>query len=191
MKSVKGTETEKNLLAAFAGESQARNRYTFFAEKANEEGYIQIANIFHETAYNEKVHAQRYFSFLEGGDVEITAGYPAGVVGSTLDNLKAGAAGEHFEHTKLYPEMGDIAAKEGFPEVAACYRNIAAVEVWHEKRYNKLIENVSKGFVFKRDGKVFWKCLNCGRVIEASEPPKKCPTCLFPQAWFQIYDDAF
>lgn len=191
MKSVKGTETEKNLLAAFAGESQARNRYTFFAEEAEEEGYIQIANIFRETAYNEKVHAQRYFSFLEGGDVEITAGYPAGVVGSTLDNLKAGAVGENTEHTKIYPEMAEIAEKEGLPEVAACYRNIAAVEVWHEKRYNKLIENVSKGFVFKRDGKVFWKCINCGRVIEASEPPKKCPTCLLPQAWFQIYDEAF
>jgi rubrerythrin len=191
MKSVKGTGTEKNLLAAFAGESQARNRYTLFAEKAEEEGYMQIARLFRETADNEKVHAQRYFSFLEGGDVEITATYPAGIVGSTLDNLKAGAAGENLEHTSLYPQMGETAQKEGFPEIAALYRNIAAVEAFHEKRYNKLISNVEKGIVFKRDGKVFWKCINCGRVVETTEPPKKCPTCLYPQSWFQIYDEAY
>jgi rubrerythrin len=191
MKSIKGTETEKNLLAAFAGESQARNRYTLFAEKAEEEGYIQIARLFLETADNEKVHAQRYFSFLEGGDLEITAAYPAGVVGSTLDNLKSGAAGENMEHTSIYPQMGEVAQKEGFPEIAALYRNIAAVEDFHERRYNKLISNMEKGIVFKRDGKVFWKCINCGRVIEASEPPKKCPTCLYPQSWFQIYDEAY
>jgi rubrerythrin len=191
LKSVKGSETEKNLLAAFAGESQARNRYTFFSKKAKEEGYEQIAAIFIETADNEREHAKRYFSFLEGGDVEITAAYPAGVVGSTLDNLKAGAAGEKMEHTSIYPDMADVADKEGYPEVAALFRNVAAAEEYHERRYNKLIENIQGGTVFKKPKKVLWKCINCGRVIESEEAPIKCPTCLHPQSYFQIYDEAY
>ncbi len=187
MKKLKGSKTEKNLLAAFAGESQARNRYTFFASKAKEEGYVQIANIFLETAENEKEHAKRFFSFLEGGDVEITAGYPAGIIGTTPGNLKAGAAGERFEHTKLYPEFGDIAEQEGFKEVASLFRRVAEVEVWHERRYLKLIKNIEEGRVFKREKSVLWKCSNCGRVHEGTEPPKKCPTCLHPQAYFELY----
>jgi rubrerythrin len=191
VKSVKGTQTEKNLLAAFAGESQARNRYTFFASKAKEEGYVQIANIFLETADNEREHAKRYFSFLEGGEAEITAGYPSCIVGSTLENLQAGAAGENFEHTSLYPGFGDVAEKEGFPQAAGLFRNVAAVEVWHEKRYQKLIQNIKEGKVFKKDKPVFWKCINCGRVHEGTEPPKKCPTCLHPQSYFMLYDEAY
>jgi rubrerythrin len=189
LKSVKGTKTEHNLLAAFAGESQARNRYTFAAEKAEEEGYVHIARIFMETAENEREHAKRFFSFLEGGDAEIQAGYPAGIVGSTLDNLKAGAAGENLEHTTLYPGFGDVAEQEGFSQVAGLFRNVAAVEVWHEKRYNTLIDNISKGLVFKRGDTVRWKCINCGRIHEGPEPPKQCPTCLKPRGWFMIYDE--
>ena len=191
MKSIKGSRSEKNLLAAFAGESQARNRYTMFAARAREEGYEQIANIFIETAENELAHAKRFFSFLEGGEVEITAGYPAGVVGTTLDNLSAGAAGENAEHTSIYPGFADVAEEEGFPQVAAIFRQVAEVEIWHEKRYNRLIENVKGKSVFKKKGPVLWKCINCGRVIEGTEPPKKCPTCLYPQAHFEIYSDNY
>jgi len=147
LKSVKGTQTEKNLLASFAGESQARNRYTFFASRARDEGYIQIANIFIETAENEKEHAKRFFSFLEGGETEIIAGYPAGIVGSTLDNLKAGAAGENVEHTSIYPGFADVAEKEGFPQIASLFMSVAEVEVWHENRYQKLIKNLEDGKV--------------------------------------------
>jgi rubrerythrin len=194
VKSVKGTQTEKNLLAAFAGESQARNRYTFSAEKAREEGYEQIAAIFIETAENEREHAKRYFSFLEGGEAEIKAGYPAGRIGvamNTLENLKAGAAGENFEHTSLYPGFADVAEKEGFPEAASVFRRVAEVEVWHEKRYNALIKNMQEGQVFKKDAVVKWKCMNCGRVHEGKEPPKKCPTCQKPQSYFEVYCENF
>ena len=187
MKSIKGTRTEKNLLAAFAGESQARNRYTLFAERAKEEGYEQIAALFLETADNEREHAKRYFSFLEGGDVEIQASYPAGTVGSTLKNLRAGAAGENIEHTEIYPGFADIADEEGFAEIARAFRRIAEVEVWHEKRYNGLAKNVKEKSVFKRPEKVLWKCMVCGRVHEGLAPPNKCPTCLNPSSYFELY----
>ncbi len=187
MKRVKGTLTEKNLLAAFAGESQARNRYTFFAKKAKEEGYEQISALFLETADNERVHADRYFSYLEGGDVEIQAAYPAGIVGSTLDNLKAAAAGENLEHTSLYPGFADVADEEGFAEIARVFRRIAEVEVWHEKRYNKLAKNINEKLVFKKPQKVFWKCRECGRIHEGPEPPKKCPTCQKPTSYFELF----
>lgn len=191
MKSVKGTRTEKNLLAAFAGESQARNRYTFFAEKAKQEGYEQIAAFFLETADNERVHADRYFSYLEGGELEIQAGYPAGVVGSTLDNLKAAAAGENAEHTSIYPGFADIADEERFAEIARVFRRIAEVEVWHEKRYNKLAKNIEEKLVFKRPQKVYWKCRECGRVHEGVEPPKKCPTCQKPSSYFELFAENY
>ena len=183
----KGSKTEHNLLASFAGESQARNRYTFFASKARKEGYEQIAAIFQETADNEKEHAELYFKHLKGGDVEISATYPAGVIGSTLDNLKAAAAGEHLETTVLYPEAGDIAEKEGFKDVANTFRQIAKVEAYHERRYNKLIESVSNGTVFKKDGKVYWKCRNCGHVMEATEAPPSCPVCDHEQRYFELW----
>lgn len=184
---LKGSKTEKNLLASFAGESQARNRYTFFASQARKDGYEQIADIFEETAGNEKEHAELYFKHLQGGDVEITAVYPAGVIGSTLANLKAAAAGEHLETTKLYPEAGDVAEKEGFNNVADTFRQIAQVEAYHERRYNKLIENVAGGTVFKKDGKVYWKCRNCGHVLEASEAPALCPVCDHEQKYFELW----
>jgi len=191
LKSVKGSQTEKNLLAAFAGESQARNRYTFAASKAREEGYEQIAAIFLETAENELAHAKRYFQYLEGGEATISAGYPAGfpndLVGTTLENLKHAAAGENMEHTSIYPGFAEVAEQEGFKEIAGVFKRVAEVEVWHEKRYNKLIESVSKGMVFKREKPVLWKCRNCGRVHEGPEPPKKCPTCQHPQPFFELY----
>ena len=186
MASVKGTQTEKNLLAAFAGESQARTRYTFFSSVAKKEGYEQISAIFMETAENEKEHAKRFFSYLEGGMVEIQAAYPAGITGNTLQNLKAAAAGENEEHTKLYPSAADTAEKEGFKEIATLFRNIAKVEVEHEKRYLKLAENIEKNQVFKRPTVVRWKCRNCGYVHEGTEPPEKCPSCLHPKAYFEI-----
>ena len=191
MKSIKGTRTEKNLLAAFAGESQARNRYTLFAERAKEEGYEQIAAFFLETADNEREHAKRYFSFLEGGDVEIQASYPAGIVGSTLENLRAGAAGENIEHTEIYPGFADIADEEGFAEIARAFRRIAEVEVWHEKRYNILAKNVEQKSVFKRPEKALWKCRVCGRVHEGLAPPNKCPTCLNPSSYFELYAENY
>jgi rubrerythrin len=188
---VKGTRTEKNLLAAFAGESQARTRYYLFAERAREEGYEQIAGIFMETAENEREHAKRYFSCLEGGDVEIQAAYPAGRVGSTAENLKAAAAGENLEYTSLYPGFGKTAIEEGFQAVGNLFNRVAEVEVWHEKRYLKLLENLEKGVVFKKNTPVLWKCINCGRVHEGLEAPAKCPTCLKPRAWFMLYDESF
>lgn len=187
MKSIKGSRTEKNLLAAFAGESQARNRYTLFAKKAKEEGYEQIAALFLETADNEREHAKRYFSLLEGGDVEIQASYPAGIVGSTLENLKAAAAGENIEHTSIYPGFADIADEEGYPEASRVFRRVAEVEVWHEKRYIKLAKNIEEKSVFKKPEKVLWKCRECGRVHEGPEPPKKCPTCQHPMSYFELY----
>ncbi len=191
MASVKGTQTEKNLLKAFAGESQARTRYTFFASVAKKEGYEQIAQIFMETAENEKEHAKRFFSYLEGGMVEIEAAYPAGVIGNSLDNLKAAAAGENEEHTKLYPMFADVADQEGFKDIATLFRMVAKVEVEHEKRYLKLAQNIEKGEVFKKSSTVKWKCLNCGYVHEGPEAPEKCPSCLHPKAYFAIKEENY
>lgn len=186
MPSLKGTQTEKNLLASFAGESQARTRYTYFASVAKKEGYEQISAIFTETADNEKEHAKRFFKFLEGGEVEITAVYPAGKIGTTLENLKAAAAGENEEHTVLYPKAAEIAEKEGFKDVAACFRYIAKVEVEHELRYRKLVANIEKHEVFKKSTTARWKCRNCGYVHEGHEAPEKCPACIHPKAHFEI-----
>lgn len=186
MKKLKGTQTEKNLLASFAGESQARNRYTFFASQAKKEGYEQIAAIFVETADNEKEHAKRFFKFLEGGDVEIVAAFPAGKIGTTKENLLAAAAGENEEHTKLYPGFAAVAEQEGFPEVAETYTRISSVEKHHEQRYRALAGNIEKERVFKRDGKVQWKCRNCGYVHEGPEALKVCPACLHPQSYQEI-----
>jgi len=186
MKSVKGTKTEKNLLTAFAGESQARNRYTYFASQAKKEGYEQIAAIFIETADNEKEHAKRLFKFLEGGEVEIRASYPAGTIGDTKENLRGAAAGENYEYTKMYPEFARIAEEEGFSEIAAVFRAIAVAEKQHEKRYLSLLENIEKDRVFKREKVVRWKCRNCGYVYEGTEPPEKCPACAHPGAYFEL-----
>jgi rubrerythrin len=182
---LKGSKTEKNLLAAFAGESQARNRYTYFASAAKKEGFEQIAALFLETADNEKEHAKRFFKFLEGGMAEFTATFPAGRIGTTAENLKAAAEGEHEEWTKLYPGSSDVADQEGFREVAAAFRAIARVEVQHEKRYRKLLENVETGMVFKKDKPVVWKCRNCGHFHEGTEAPEICPACLHPKAYFE------
>lgn len=185
-KSVKGTQTEKHLLMSFAGESQARMRYTYFAEKAKEEGYEQIAAIFMETAEQEREHAKRMFKWLEGGMLEINACYPAGMIGTTAENLKAAAEGEHEEWSLDYPKFADVAAEEGFPAIAAMYRAIAIAEKAHEDRYLALLKNVEEYTVFKKDGKVYWQCRNCGYVIEAEEAPKACPACLFPQSYFEV-----
>ncbi|MCX5782423.1 MAG: rubrerythrin family protein [Elusimicrobia bacterium] len=187
MKSIKGTKTEKNLLASFAGESQARNRYTYFASQAKKEGYEQISWIFSDTAENEKEHAKRFFKFLEGGDLEIQATYPAGKIGNTLENLKAAAAGENLEHTKLYPEAAKIAEEEGFDEVADCFNNISIAERGHEKRYLILAENISRNKTFKKDSSVKWRCRNCGYIHEGKEAPEECPACLHPRAYYEIH----
>jgi rubrerythrin len=184
--SIAGTKTEQNLLKSFAGESQARNRYEFFAKEAKKEGYEQISAIFQETANQEKEHAKRFFKFLEGRMLEITATYPAGKIGTTAENLKAAAAGENEEWTELYPEFAKIAKEEGFNEIAAAFTFIAKVEAEHEKRYLKLLKNIEDGTVFKKDGKVFWKCRNCGYVHEGDTPPEKCPACLHPKAYFEL-----
>lgn len=190
--SIQGTKTEQNLLKSFAGESQARNRYTFFAKKAIEEGYEQIASLFLETAENEKVHAERFFSYLESGEgLEITAMYPAGKVASTYDNLIAAANGENEEHTEIYPGFADVAEEEGFKAVAATFRNIAKVEVEHEMRYRKLAENMNKASVFKKSTAVRWKCRECGHVHEGTDAPKVCPTCLKPQAYFELKESNY
>jgi rubrerythrin len=186
MASIKGTRTEQNLLKAFAGESQARNRYQMFAKQAEKEGFRQIADIFMETADNERVHAGRFFSYLEGGDVEITATYPAGKVGTTLENLKAAAMGENEEWTTLYPEFARIAREEGFPKVAATFDFISKAEIEHENRYNKLASNIENDIVFKRDEVVRWKCNKCGYVHEGNEAPEVCPTCLHDKAHFEL-----
>jgi len=183
----KGSQTEKNLLAAFAGESQARTRYTFFASQARKEGYEQIGAIFEETSGNEKEHAQLFFNHLKGGMVEITATYPAGMVSTTVENLKAAAAGEKLEWGTLYPNFGDVAEKEGFPEVARTFRAVANVEAYHERRYNKLVESVNQSKVFKKDQPIKWKCRNCGLVIEGNEAPAVCPTCLHPRSYFEVW----
>ena len=182
-----GSQTEKNLLAAFAGESQARNRYTFFASVAKKEGYEQTASIFEETAANEKEHAELFFKHLKGGMAEITASYPAGVIASTADNLKAAAEGEKLEWGTLYPNFAEVAQKEGFEDVAKTFTMIAQVEAYHERRYNKLLENVQTGKVFKKDAPLKWKCRNCGMVITGSEAPDKCPTCAHPKAYFEVW----
>ena len=186
MASIKGTRTEKNLLHSFAGESQARNRYDFFAGVAKKEGLVQISKIFEETALQEKEHAQRFFKNLEGGAVEITASYPAGVIGNTLENLKAAAAGENEEWTQAYPEFARIAREEGFPEIAVLWERVSVAEKQHEKRYNDLWKNLEAGKVFKRDGVVIWRCLNCGYIHEGKEAPQLCPACLHPQAYFEL-----
>lgn len=184
--SIKGTETEKNLLKAFAGESQAKNRYEFFAKTAIKEGYQQIAAIFSETALQEQQHAKTFFKFLEGGDVEITATYPAGVIGTTVENLKAAAAGEHEEWEDLYPEFAEIAAKEGFKSIAVKFKMIAKVEAEHEKRYLKLVENIEQGVVFKQAEKKEWMCRKCGYVHTGSSAPLNCPSCDHPQDYFEL-----
>jgi rubrerythrin len=185
-KRFKGSMTEKNLLAAFAGESQARNRYTYFAGVARKEGYEQIANIFVETAENEKEHAKVFFKHLQGGEVVITAGYPAGMIGKTKENLEAAAAGEKMEWTTLYAEFAKTAKKEGFAEVAQSFEQISKVEKFHESRYRKLIENVTKKEVFKKNTAVKWHCTNCGYIFEGTKSPKLCPACLHPQSYYEI-----
>lgn len=186
MASIKGSRTEQNLLKAFAGESQARTRYTFFAGKARKEGYIQIADVFEETANQEKEHAKRFFNFLEGGMLEITASFPAGVIGTTLENLKAAADGEHEEHSMLYPEFAKIAREEGFEAVAMIFEKISIAERQHEKRYRDLAANIEKGVVFKREKAVTWRCRNCGFLHTSEEAPKSCPACAHPQDHFEI-----
>lgn len=186
MKSIKGTKTEKNLLTAFAGESQARNRYTYFASVAKKEGYEQISAIFLDTADNEKEHAKRFFKFLEGGEAEIIAAFPAGVIGTTKENLKTASAGENYEHTKIYPEFAKIADEEGFPEIAQVYRAIATVEKGHEKRYLALLENIEKDNVFKKDTSVKWRCRNCGFIYQENQAPEKCPSCDHPRTFFEL-----
>jgi rubrerythrin len=186
MKSIKGTHTEKNLLLSFAGESQARNRYTYFASQAKKEGYEQISAAFLETAEQEKEHAKRFFEFLEGGEVEITGAFPAGVIGDTKANLAAAAAGERHENTKMYPDFSRIAKEEGFATVASVFDHVAVAEKGHEMRYRAFLENLEKGHVFKRDKPIRWRCRNCGYIHEGKEPPEKCPACAHPQAFFEI-----
>ncbi len=188
---LKGTKTEKNLLTAFAGESQARNRYTYFASVAKKEGYEQIAAVFLETAEQEKEHAKRLFKFLEGGEVEISAAFPAGKISSTLENLKASAGGENYEYEQMYPEFAKIAEEEGFPEIAAVFRAIAVAEKYHEIRFKTLAERLERGEIFKREKPIKWRCRNCGYVHEGTEPPAKCPACAHPQAYFEEAGDDF
>ncbi len=184
---LEGTQTEKNLLTAFAGESQARNRYTYFASEAKKAGYENIAGIFLETADNEKEHAKRLFKFLEGGEVEITGSFPAGVIGDTKSNLEAAAAGENYEHTQMYPEFAEVAENEGFSGIASVFENIAVAEQAHEARYRALIGNLENDMVFKRDTVVKWKCRNCGYVHEGTEAVEKCPACAHERAYFEVW----
>jgi rubrerythrin len=183
---IKGTKTEKNLLTAFAGESQARNRYTYFAGQARKDGFMQIADIFEETANQEREHAKRFFQFLEGGDVEIIGVFPAGVIGTTLENLQTAAQGEHHEWGSIYPEFAKIARSEGFEEVAIDFEKIAIAEKQHEKRYNDLAANIKADRVFKREQKVVWRCRNCGYLHESNGAPEKCPACEHPKAYFEL-----
>ena len=191
MKTLKGTRTEKNLLAAFAGESQARNRYSYFSSQAGKEGYQQIMGFFLETAANEKEHAKRLFKFLEGGEVGIEAAFPAGVIGDSKENLKASAAGENHEHTKMYPEFADIAEEEDFQKIASVFRAIAVAEKQHEKRYLNLLENIEKGRVFKRESVAKWKCRNCGYIHEGTEAPEECSACAHPKAYFELLGENY
>jgi rubrerythrin len=186
MKSVKGTKTEQNLLKSFAGESQARNRYTYFSSVARKEGFVQIADIFEETAGQEKEHAKRFFTFLEGGDLEITACFPAGKIGTTAENLLAAATGEHEEHSELYPGFAAIAEKEGFTEIAAVWNAISVAEKQHEKRYRDLLANLEDGRVFTRDTAVVWRCRNCGYLHEGKAAPELCAACAHPRAHFEL-----
>ncbi len=192
MKSLKGTNTEKNILLSFAGESQARNRYTYFASQAKKEGYEQVAAIFLDTADNEKEHAKVFFKLLEGGDpVEITGAFPAGVIAETRSNLKAAAEGEMYENTKMYPGFAGIAEMEGFPEIGRTFRLISTVEKGHEKRYRALLKNLEDGIVFKRNEKVVWRCRNCGYIHEGSEAPDECPACQHPRAYYELLSENY
>ncbi len=188
---LKGTRTEKNLLTAFAGESQARNRYTYAASVAKKEGYEQISFIFTETADQEKEHAKRLFKYLEGGEVEITAAFPAGVIGTTVENLREAAAGEHYEQTQMYPEFAQVAEEEGFKEIARVFRSIAVAEKQHEKRYVALADNIDNGKVFERDEAVVWRCRNCGYLHEGPKAPKVCPACDHPLAHFELLGENY
>lgn len=189
--SLKGTRTEKNLLAAFAGESQARNRYTFYASAARNEGYEQISALFLETADNEKEHAKRFFKFLEGGEVEVTGSFPAGVIGTTADNLRAAADGEKMEWGTIYPDFAEVADAEGLSEIASVFRHIASVEKHHEERYRRLARNIASGKVFKKDAPTSWKCRNCGYIHEGAEAPETCPACNHPRAFYEVLADNF
>jgi Rubrerythrin len=187
--SLRGTRTEKNILTAFAGESQARNRYTYFAAAAKKEGFVQISAVFEETANQEKEHAKRLFKLLEGGEVEISAAFPAGTIGTTLENLKASAGGENHEQTSMYPEFAKVAREEGFSEIAVIFEAIAVAERFHEKRFNALAANIESGTVFKKDKKVTWRCRNCGYIYEGTAAPAKCPACAHPQAHFELAEE--
>lgn len=191
MASLKGTQTEKNLLTAFAGESQARNRYTYFASKAKAEGYVQISAIFEETANHEKEHAKRLFKFMEGGEAQITASFPAGLIDTTLENLLGAAAGENHEHTDMYPSFAKTAREEGFPEIAAVMTSIAVAEKYHENRYLKLAANFKTGKVFKKDAPVTWRCRNCGYTHEGPAAPDVCPACDHPQAHYELMAEQY
>jgi rubrerythrin len=186
MGKLKGTQTEKNLIASFAGESQARNRYTYFAGQARKDGFMQIADILEETANQEKEHAKRFFNFLEGGEAEVVASFPAGVIGTTLENLKAAAAGEHHEHTVMYPGFAKVAREEGFEVIAKVWEAISVAEKQHEKRYKDLAANIEAGRVFKRDTKTVWRCRNCGYLHEGNEAPGACPACAHPKDYFEL-----
>jgi len=187
MTSLKGTRTEKNILTAFAGESQARNRYTYYASVAKKEGYVQISNFFEETANHEKAHAKRLYKFLEGGEVEITGAFPAGKIGTTAENLKGAEAGERYEYTTMYPEMADIADEEGFPAVAVVMRNIAKAEKMHGTRYLALLANIEANKVLAKDESVTWKCNNCGYLYEGTDAPEMCPACAHPKPHFEVF----
>ena len=191
MAKLKGTKTEKNILTAFAGESQARNRYSYFASQAKKEGFVQISKIFEETANQEKEHAKRLFKLLEGGEVEITGSFTAGKIGSTLENLKAAAEGENYEHTTMYPEFAKVAREEGFDDIALIFEAIAVAEEQHEKRYKKLAENIEKGIVFKREKEVVWRCQNCGYLHKGTEAPDMCPACAHPKAYFELLGENY
>ena len=186
MGDLKGSQTEKNLLTAFAGESQARNRYTYFASQAKKDGFVQMQAIFEETANQEKEHAKRLFKFLEGGEVEISAGFPAGKIGTTLENLKESASGENYEYTEMYPTFAKVAREEGFEDIAAVFEAIAVAEKQHEKRYLDLAANIEAGRVFKREGSVVWRCRNCGYLHEGESPPDTCPACAHAQKHFEL-----
>jgi len=186
MAGIRGTKTEKNLLAAFAGESQARNRYTYFAGKARKEGYVQVALIFEETANQEKEHAKRFFKFLEGGEAEITASFPAGVIADTGENLTEAAGGEHFEWSELYPGFAEVARGEGFEEIAGVFEAVSVAEKQHERRYRGLLANIESGKVFRKDAPVVWRCLNCGYLHEGDEAPGSCPACAHPRDYFEL-----
>jgi len=191
MASLKGSKTEINLMASFAGESQARNRYNYFASKAKKDGYVQIADAFEETANQEKEHAKRFFKFLEGGEVEIQAAFPAGVIGTTLENLKASAAGENHEHTQMYPEFAKVAREEGFDAIAMVFDAISVAEKQHEKRFNDLAKNIEAGTVFSKSESVTWRCRNCGYVQDGTDAPEACPACAHPQAHFELLGENY